>query len=166
MLRVQTDESELNARTIFPHAVSAPPFPGGNLNQNLCQYYCRTVIPFICCRWSLGNGSRLWRWFSVRRSFFLGHRSMFLAWNNRFLINQQDNSTFWTAAILLWGAFSDFVRPLQTNRRSWRPSCNVGCRGRDDRHPNLHNSTRISHDSFFFWGCTSGMMWPHDLCYL
>ena len=49
-------------------------------------------------------------------------------------------STSWTrvhflaAAILLWGAFADFVRPLQTNRRScWRPSCNVGCRGRPTR---------------------------------
>ena len=36
---------------------------------------------------------------------------------------------FWHAAILLWGALADFVRSLQTNRRSWRPSCNVGCRG-------------------------------------
>ena len=80
----------------FPHAVRAPPFPGGNLNQNLYQYYCRTDIPSICCRWSLGNGSRLWRWFSVSRSFLLGHRSLFLAWTNRFLINQQDNGTFFS----------------------------------------------------------------------
>ena len=47
----------------FPLVVRAPPFAGGNLNQNLYQYYCRTDVPFICCHCSLGNGSRLWRWF-------------------------------------------------------------------------------------------------------
>ena len=72
----------------FQHAVRAPPFPGGNLNQNIYQYYCRTDIPFICYRCSLGNGSRLWRWFLVSRKILLEHRALFLAWTNRFLINQ------------------------------------------------------------------------------
>ena len=80
----------------FPNAVRAPPFHGGNLNQNLYQYYCRTDIPFICCRCSLGNGSRLWRWLLVSRSFLLGHRALFLAWTNRFLINQLDKGSFFS----------------------------------------------------------------------
>ena len=36
----------------FPLVVRAPPFPGGNLNQNLYQYCCRTDVPFIRQRYS------------------------------------------------------------------------------------------------------------------
>ena len=43
----------------FPLIVRAPPFPGGNLNQNLYQYDCRTDISFICCSCSMGKDSRL-----------------------------------------------------------------------------------------------------------
>ena len=40
---------------------------------------------------------------------------------------------FWAVAHSLLGALADFVRPLQTNRRSWLTSCNVGCRSRPIR---------------------------------
>ena len=124
-------------RQSFPLVVRAPPFPGGNLNQKLYQYCCRTDVPFIRCRYSLGNGSRLLRWFSVSRSFLLGHCALFLACTNRFLVNQLDKGKY----------FKLLLRPTYT---MFLCKCPLLCiRVRDDGHPNLHNSTWTSHDSIF-----------------
>ena len=87
----------------FPHAVRAPPLPGGNLNKNLYQYYCRTDIPFICCRCSLATivGYDDDFWSAGASSLDTVHC---------LLLDSTDFwSTSWTrvhfsvAAILLWG---------------------------------------------------------------